>query len=365
MKKIIFYIGLLCSNPKRFIQLVRLKFLVPSNAFVRFVRWLYSVFLPNKLEVSDGYPNRFLLVYDTRSNSVTFDFLHVLCYADWCRRQSRKMYLDVLIVSRPEQFLLEESYTAAVGEDSNDWRLTNLLVPLCRLFSSIGRIYLLEQEEALEIVKRYQNVHPEGYSFSNLKTADVRLDKPGVGFYPILKIASTPQKIVEAYLSQKDDRRIVTITLRTYDYIPARNSDIKSWLDFAGELDPVKYRVVFVPDASMYGVETIKELNKFEVFDPACWNIHLRAALYQRAWMNMGVICGPLIISGLMENVLTIVIDRTLDYPKDYAKNLITNGNFPGKVPNFYSKNCHFHLGKDDKTTITDVFNRYAQKDYD
>jgi hypothetical protein len=236
---------------------------------------------------------------------------------------------------------------------------------LCRLFSSIGRIYLVEQEEALEIVKGYQNVHPDGYSYSNLKTADVRLDKPGVGFYPALTIAHTAQKIVGTYFTQKDARRIVTITLRTYDYIPARNSDIKSWVDFAGELDPVKYRVVFIPDASMYGVETIKQLNGFEVFDPACWNIQLRAALYHKAWMNMGVICGPLIISGLMENVLTIVIDRTLDYPKDYAENLILNGNFPGKVPSFYSKHCHFHLGKDDKQTIIDIFNQYAQKNYD
>ncbi|MDB4078029.1 hypothetical protein N9509_01275 [Amylibacter sp.] len=365
MKKIVSHLYLLFSNPRRFIQLVQLKCLVPSNAFMRFIRGLYCIFLPNKSELSAGNPNRVLLVYDTISNAVTFDFLHVLYYADWCRRQAGKTHLDVLIVSRSEQFLLEESYIAAVGEDSTYWRLTNLLVPLCRLFSSLGRIYLVEQEEALEIAKGYQNVHPEGYSYSNLKTADVRLDTPGVDFYPALKIADTAQKIVEAYFPQKDDRRIVTITLRTYDYIPARNSDIKSWVDFAEELDPVKYRIIFIPDASIHGVETIKKLNEFEVFDPACWNIQLRAAMYRRAWVNMGVACGPLVISGLMENVWTIMIDRTLDYPKDYAKDLIAYGHFPGKVPIFYSKHCHYHLGKDDKQTILDTFNKYAKENYD
>ena len=69
----------------------------------------------------------------------------------------------------------------------------------------------------------------------------------------------------------------------------------------------------------------------------------------------MGVACGPLVISGLMENVWTIMIDRTLDYPKDYAKNLVSHGHYPGKVPIFYSKHCHYHLGKDDKQTILDL----------
>ena len=365
MKKIINALGLLYSNPRRFIKLVLNKFLVPSNAFTRFFQRLYCVFVPNKLVLSEGNPDRLLLVYDTLVNPVTFDFLLILFNADWYRRQAGKTYLDVLIVYQSKRFFLEESYIAAVGEDAIDWRLTNLLVPLCRLFSSLGRIYLVEQEEALEIAKGYQNIYPEGYSYSNFKTVFIRGDNPDVAFYPAMTIADTARKIVEAYFPQKDNRRIVTITLRTYGYILARNSDIKSWVDFAGELDPVKYRVVFLPDASTHGVETIEQLNGFEVFYPACWNIQLRAALYRRAWTNMGVACGPLGISGLMENVWTIMIDRTLDYPKRYAENLISNGFFPGKVPTCYSKHCHYHLGKDDKQTILDAFNKYAKKNYD
>jgi len=365
VKKIIIALRLLCFNPRRFTELVRFKFLVPSNAFTRFIRKLYCAFVPNKLTLSEGNYDRLLLVFDTLTNPVTFDFLVVLFSADWKRRRAGKTYLDVLIVYQPKRVLLQESYVATVGEDVIDWRLTNLLVPLCRLFSSLGRIYLVEQEEALEIVKGYQNIYPEGYSYLNLKTVLVRADDPDEAFYPALTIADTARKIVEAYFPQKDNRRIVTITLRTYGYIPARNSDIKSWVDFAGELNPLKYRVVFIPDASTYGVETIEQLNGFEVFHPACWNIQLRAALYRRAWTNMGVACGPLVISGLMENVWTIMIDRTLDYPKRYAEDLISMGYFPGKVPTLFSKHCHYHLGKDDKQTITDAFNKYAKKNYD
>ena len=126
MKKIIFYLSLLCTNPKRVIELARSKFLVPSNVFIHLIRRLYCVFVANRPENTEGNPDRLLLVYDMISNSATFDFLHCLYYADWRRRQVGKMYLDVLIVSRSQQFLLEESYVAAVGEDSSDWRRANV-----------------------------------------------------------------------------------------------------------------------------------------------------------------------------------------------------------------------------------------------
>ena len=100
--------SLLCTNPKRVIELARSKFLVPSNVFIHFIRRLYCVFVPNRPENTEGNPDRLLLVYDMISNSATFDFLHCLYYADWRRRQVGKMYLDVLIVSRSQQFLLEE-----------------------------------------------------------------------------------------------------------------------------------------------------------------------------------------------------------------------------------------------------------------
>lgn len=250
----------------------------------------------------------------------------------------------------------------AVSNDNINWRLTNMIVPLSRLFSSVGRIYIVDAEEAFEIVKGYHSVHPEGYGYASPKTAVVRLDASGLNYLPALTISDTAQEIIEAYFPLTDSRRIVTITLRSYDYIPARNSDIASWVAFAGELDPLKYRVVFVPDASMHGVATFGQIDTFEVFDSACWNIELRAALYQRAWMNMGVACGPLGISGLMEKVHTVMIDRSLDYPAHYLAGICSHtGVIPGEKPNFYSNSCHFYLGKDDKETILKIFNEYAK----
>lgn len=351
------------SDPLRFIRKLGIESRAPSNWLTCTLRRFYCMFIPNRITLAEGNPDRLLFVYDTFSSPVTFDFLHYLYYADWLRRETGKTHIDILIVSRSDfSASAVESYIVAVGEDNLNWRLTNLLVPMCRLFSSVGRIHLVEQEEAFEIVKGYRSVHPEGYGYASPKSATVRLDVAGLDFYPALTIADTAQKIVEAYFSKVDNRRIVTITLRSYDFLSARNSDIKSWVDFAEELDPLKYRVVFIPDASMHGIATIKQLISFEVFDPACWNIELRAALYQRAWMNMGIACGPLAISCLMNKVRTIMIDRSLDCPADYIDNIrYITGLIAGERPNFYSNSCHFHLGKDDKKTILEIFNEFGK----
>lgn len=75
----------------------------------------------------------------------------------------------------------------------------------------------------------------------------------------------------------------------------------------------------------------------------------------------MGVASGPLAISGLMEKVWTVMIDRTMDYPENYRTYILSNGNVPGKAPSFYSKSCQFYLGKDSKETILKLFNEYAE----
>ena len=362
MSKLWATLKLLLTNPKRFVNRVQYEFLAPSNSLVRALRRIYCIFVPNRSVLSDGNDDRLLFVYDTLLNPVTFDFLHYLYYADWLRRRTGKASVDILLVSRPNLANSRESnYMAAVGNDNIVWRLTNLIIPLSRLFPSVGRIYVLDAAESFEVVKRYRSVHPKEYDYASPKTAIVRLDVPGLNYLPVLKVCDTARKIVEAYFPLADNRRIVTVTLRTYDYISSRNSDIQSWVDFAEELDPLKYRVIFVPDASMHGVATLREINKFEIFDSACWNIELRAALYRRAWMNMGVASGPLGISGLMEEAHTIMIDRSLDYPDDYLAGFRAGGIVPGRAPNFYSSSCHFYLGKDDKETILKLFNELAE----
>jgi hypothetical protein len=362
MKRIIRAAKLVFFNPRLFIRKLRNEFSAPSNEFIGVIRKILILFKHRISTNTDSNIGRLLFIYDTRLNPITFDFLNNLYLANLVRHDSCVKGMDILLIFEENLTMRrEESYILAIGADNINWRLYNMLIPLTRLFSSVGRIHLVEIDQVSEIIKSYNNIHPKGYSYANPKKLVHRIDAPGLSFLPSLRISVTAREIVAAYYPKKDNRRIITITLRTYDYISARNSDIKSWVEFASKLDPMKYKIIFIPDASTNGVTTIEKIDAFEVFDSACWNIELRAALYDRAWMNMGVVCGPLVISALMKDSITVMIDRSLDYPAYYFESIRSStGAVLAKMPNYYSNSCYFYLGRDDLDTIQKLFDKHS-----
>jgi hypothetical protein len=350
------------SEPRFFVRRLQNEARAPSTGFGRAARALYTSVVPNRPLLSHANEDRLLFVYDTLPNPVTYDFIHYLFHAEWLRREHGKAHLDVLLVVRENVAASREAhYVAAIGAGNLEWRLANILLPLCRLFPSLGRVYIVEQEEAFDLVERYEHVHPQGYGYARPITATCRLDVPGFVFRPTLKVPPPASAIVEAYFPPADPRKLVTITLRTYAYLTKRNSNIPAWAEFARGLDHARYRPVFIPDASVNGVAALPDLRGCEVFDSACWNLELRAALYRRAWMNVGVVGGPMTISCLMEDPITAMIFDPSSFPADYLAEYARNtGLAPGAPPTFYSPRCKFHHGADDLGTIQKVFREYA-----
>jgi hypothetical protein len=76
--------------------------------------------------------------------------------------------------------------------------------------------------------------------------------------------------------------------------MPARNSRVQAWADFARRLDPHAYLPVFVPDTDRSLVPRPPCLAGFEVLPEASWSVGLRMALYESAYLNLGVNNGPL-----------------------------------------------------------------------
>ena len=116
-----------------------------------------------------------------------------------------------------------------------------------------------------------------------------------------------------------------------------------------------------MPDASKCSVAILREINNFEIVDSACWNIKLWAVLYQRAWINMMTPSGPLAISSIMEQVRTIIIDPSLDYPDDYLDGIIVGGVFSGSTQNFIAIPAASIWGNDNKEKILKLFNEFAE----
>src|SRR5258707_4981639 len=64
----------------------------------------------------------------------------------------------------------------------------------------------------------------------------------------VLRSEGEALRAVEDWLKArgKGASRLVTITLRGYSYMPARNSSLKDWVVFAEGLDPASFFVVVV-----------------------------------------------------------------------------------------------------------------------
>lgn len=271
MNKLIYANRLLIVNPDRFYQRLKIEFVVPTTRITEILRRFFTGFFPNRINSLKRNDDRLLFVYDTIINPITFDFLYYLYLTNWRCKTSGKKYIDILFVRRDEMNNSREvAYVDAVGADNINWRISNLIFPLTRLFAKVGRVLIVDPDEAYEFVKSYQSIYPEGYSYSTPKTAISRLDQAGLEFDSVLTIPQTANKIIDSYFSRTDFRRLITITLRSYDYVACSNSDIESWVDFAASLESSVCRIKFIPDAYANGAISRNKILPYENFDSAC-----------------------------------------------------------------------------------------------
>jgi hypothetical protein len=87
-------------------------------------------------------------------------------------------------------------------------------------------------------------------------------------------------------------RKLVVVTLRQYAVDVERNSRTDDWVAFLNGLDQSRYFPVIVPDTD-HALEEQGGFGGIAVFNEAAWNLGLRAALYERAYVNMFVNSGP------------------------------------------------------------------------
>ena len=108
------------------------------------------------------------------------------------------------------------------------------------------------------------------------------------------------QRFVDVWLAPRlDGRRLVTITLRDYAFMTDRNSDTRAWTTFARRLPRDRYLPVFVPDTERTLDPTPEALQGLAILPEAAWSVPLRLALYERAFLNLGVNNGPLLMGAL------------------------------------------------------------------
>jgi hypothetical protein len=241
--------------------------------------------------------------YDLGVAPVSFDFLWFLVGAELERQRRELGQIHVVIVPglygglRRESRDLENSITP----EERRARVNTMLVPACSLLPSLGGITVAasraQAEGIMELAgskifpARYEPAFP-CYPGPQEPLRVAREQGARIG---VLRATSVDLAAVDNRLTaHRRGCRVVTITLRGYDYVPTRNSNIPAWTEFARRLDPERFSVVFVPDTAQCFSRAPAELQNFLVFREAAVALGLRMALYERAYLNLGVNNGPM-----------------------------------------------------------------------
>ena len=309
--------------------------------------------------------------YDLKVAPVTFDFLWFLAAADLQRRRFGLKSIHVVIVPGTQEGLRQErnDYNVVIDAQARHARIHNILVQACRVLPSCtGLTVATSRRDASFLRSVARHILPADYEpalpvFTGPQSCleAARHGEPGIA---CLRAPAEELRVIDAWVkAHAGSRRVVTITLRRYGYMPARNSNLSAWIAFARGLDASRYCTVFVPDTNdtIEGLPT--ELREFTVFPEAAWNIALRMALYERAFVNLGVNNGPMGLAWLNARVryATLKIE-TPGVPQASLGFIRSFGFEPGKSLPFANLLQEWVWQDDTNEFITEAFWRLIQR---
>jgi hypothetical protein len=331
---------------------------------IRRLRWAQS---------AKSVPTRDILYafYDLKVAPITFDFLWFLTGADLHRRRLGLASVHVVIVPGPHNGLRRErdDYEAAVDATARQARIHNILSQACRVLPSCAGLTLASSRaEAAFLRGVARAVFPPGYepALPIYPGAQFCLDaaKNGEAGIACLRAPADELRVIDRWAAaQAGQRLIVTITLRRYGYMAARNSDVSAWAAFARSLDATRYLPVVVPDHNDTAVGLPPEMREFAALPEAAWSVPLRMALYERAFLNLGVNNGPMGLCWLNERTRYATLRmETADVPQTTADYFRDLGFELGRSLPFATSVQEWCWEDDTEEAIQRAFARLAQK---
>lgn len=282
--------------------------------------------------------------YDLQVAPISYDVSWFAAAADLTRHRLGLHRIHFVIVPGLKEGFREErkAYEGVIDPATRLWRLHNIVLPVFTLVPSFAGFSILSSREAAGPVRAAagQRVYPAHYE-------------------PVLPVAHHPAELLEeAFDASKEigilrssvqglrfvaqwleprlaGRRLVTITIRDYTFMSARNSNLEAWVSFARRLDPTRYLPVFVLDTERTLDPSPPALRGFEVFREASWNVWLRIALYELSYLNLGVNNGPLFMCALNTRTRVVIFKIvTPDVPQTTEELIATLGfRIGGQLP--------------------------------
>ena len=264
--------------------------------------------------------------YDLQVAPITFDVLWFMAAAELRRRELGLRRIAVTIVPGRERGLRAEdpAYEAIVEPDQRRMRIDKILLQTLSLSPDIESAVLAkDRAEAADLRRAAQHVYPALYDVRLPSAHEPRevMDAARRGrLAQRLRAPAEARDWVAQWLAANaGGRRLVTVTLRQYGYRESRNSDIAAWGQFARGLDPARYAVAVIPDTAEIGKPLPAEFRGRLYLPEAALDVRLRMALYEAAFVNLGVNCGPLLMPLFAEQRLRCLMFKLLPEDPAYA----------------------------------------------
>lgn len=242
-------------------------------------------------------------VCDLSVAPVTFDFASYLAAAEIERRSRQLDGINVLFILGPHDGVRRElpEYDAVLDPAARLWRLRNIHVPMLALLPSVKSYAVCEsRRHAAAIISADPHcLYPGDYRLALPRHPSRRvaydLARSGAPVWPMLRASEAGRRFALAFFDRETrGRKPVVITLRDYGLSPGRNSSQENWVAFADSLDPTRYVPIFVRDTETGMAAPYGALTRHVVCEAATWNLEIRMALYECAWLNMAIMHGPM-----------------------------------------------------------------------
>ena len=282
------------------------------------MRWLMNGFYAIKSVLFEfgkktkrGKNSRLIAIYDTTAGgAVTYDFAFFLASAEAFGLKHGVSSFSVCIIKKDISATGFGLYSTIVDSYSSMWRLEQIVVPLINLYPaciSYTVLPLSERSNIGDLIKE-QIVFPRFYNGRfrpNLEYSQMYSLLNEDRFTGFLA-PKQGGRYIKLWMEQnKLIKPIVTIVLRNYGYDSSRNSNVDEWIKFAEWVSNEGFIPVFVPDTDTSFIEDVR-FDGFVVFREVCWNMGLRMALYEKAYLNF-ISAGPATIAVLSRTVRYIV----------------------------------------------------------
>lgn len=300
--------------------------------------------------------------YDFEVEPITYDFAWALCIANAKREELGLNYLRIIFVPGMTAGLRRESeaYEQVVNQDARNWRIYSILLPITRqLTCHYGVTFCATRHEAMLIRENEaQFFYPEKYS---VMFPIPYSPKQAMQYYKNMLSLKADNKSLEYIFEWKQknagDKKLIVITLRQYAYLPERNSNISAWAQFANKVNKKDFFIVFVPDTEQALQNVPEELKDFNFFQPACWNLTIRSALYELAYLNLGVNTGPMSLCWFNQRCAYITFKTIVEnVPSASLEVMVDRGFIQGQSPKFTTSFQRWVWEEDNFDIIFDEF---------